>query len=147
MQFCCTSTDGSIRAWYCIPFSTSRLFNLIRGMRRECIAILASLRLLDQHAHSHNGHHAADTVYPIRELPPGLLAYKQRTLHYAIFATKEQTQTAVLCPSEHTRQSTALTVYCTLQLFYMHLEFAVRCVAGCVMRSRLRRGRHDGLQV
>ena len=85
------------------------VFYLVWGMRRACTAVLASLRLFD--SLTHNAQYAADTVYPMRVLPPGILTYKQRTFHYAHFATKSNTDSSQCCsPSDHTSRCAALYI-------------------------------------
>ena len=92
-----------------VPFSISTIFHLVWGMRRACTAVLASLRLFD--SLTHNAQYAADTVYPMRVLPPGILTYKQRTFHYAHFATKSNTDSSQCCsPSDHTSRCAALYI-------------------------------------
>ena len=66
-------------------------------MRRACTAVLASLRLRD----TLHGQHAADTVYPIREqvLPPGILAYEQRTSLRQLRNLKSNRDSSALVPA------------------------------------------------
>ena len=62
---------------------------------------------------THDGQHAADTVYVPHTsiLPPGILAYKQRVLHCANFATEEQQrQHYLFSPRDHTTQHAALRI-------------------------------------
>ena len=64
------------------------------------------------------GQHAADTVYPIRVLlPPGILAYKQRVLHYSNFAALKSNTGSSAVVQASTQHSSAR--YCELHIAVM----------------------------
>ena len=98
--------------------------------------------LLD--SYSHNGQHAADTVYRIiRVLPPGILAYKTSSvLHYANFPTKQQHRQQCCSPREHTAQRAALYIaHCSYDTYNattlgdITAELANATTYDCVIRA------------
>ena len=81
--------------------------------------------------HTHNGQHAADTIYLVRVLP-GIPTCKQRTFHNANFTTKEHRKTAVL-QFQWSHNTLRGIVYCTSQLWYTQCNDTRWCNSGTYM--------------
>ena len=145
MQFCCTDRC-------CIPFSFSiSLFHFIWGMRRACIAVLASLRVLDTHAHTtwttcsrHGIPHTSttDSRYP------GIQAAYFSLRQLSQLQSNTDSSAVVTATTQHNARHCKLHIAVMIQRNDARLRNSGTCKRNNLRLTALfEQGRNDGFQV